>query len=113
MFENLYSQTSSSASGPGGAGMQFVFIIAIFIVFYFLLIRPQQKRAKELDKRRNELKKGDKIVTAGGIYATVSHIKDEGNIVVVEIADGVKVELVKATISQIIDDPAKTAEAKK
>ena len=78
----------------------FIPLIVIFVIFYFFLIRPQQKKAKDHQKMLNELKKDDKVITAGGIYGVVSQVK--GDTVDVKIAENVKIQLVKGTISTIL-----------
>ncbi len=75
-------------------------IVGIFAIFYFLMIRPQQKRQKELQRQIETLTKGDRFLTAGGIYATVIGIKD--NVVTAKIADEVKVEIAKTAISAVV-----------
>ena len=80
-----------------GAGIgQFIPLILIFVIFYFFLIRPQQKKVKEHKAMVESLKKGDKVVTSGGITGTISRVIDNDK-VEVEIAENVKVEIVKAT----------------
>ena len=81
-------------SGSGFA--QFVPLILIFVIFYFFLIRPQQKKVKEHKAMVESLKKGDKIVTSGGITGTISRVIDNDK-VEVEIADNVTVEVVRGT----------------
>ena len=81
-----------SGSGIG----QFIPLILIFIIFYFFLIRPQQKKVKEHKLMVENLKRGDKVVTSGGIVGTIERIID-GEKVEVLISDNVKVEVVKAT----------------
>ena len=81
-----------SGSGIG----QFIALILIFVIFYFFLIRPQQKKVKEHKTMVENLKRGDKVVTAGGIVGTVERIIDNDK-VEVEISNNVKVEIVKAT----------------
>lgn len=78
----------------------FLPLILIFVVFYFLLIRPQQKKVKEHKEMISKIKRGDKIVTAGGIYCKVSRVIDE-NQVEVEISNGVKVLISKPTITSV------------
>ncbi len=80
----------------------FLPLILIFIIFYFFLIRPQQRKSKEHQKMLNELKKDDKIITAGGIYGVVSQVK--GEIVEVKIAESVKVQVAKGSISAVIPE---------
>ena len=75
---------------------QFIPLILIFVIFYFFLIRPQQRKAKEHKKMVEELKRGDKIVTTGGILGTVERIIDNEK-VEVKISDNVNVEVVRAT----------------
>ena len=80
-----------------GSGIgQFVPLILIFVIFYFFLIRPQQKKVKEHKSMVESLKRGDKVITSGGITGTVERIIDNDT-VEVEIADNVKVEIVKTT----------------
>ena len=81
-----------SNSGIG----QFIPLILIFVIFYFFLIRPQQKKAKEHKTMVENLKRGDKVITSGGIVGRVERIIDNEK-VEVEIAENVKVEIVKAT----------------
>jgi preprotein translocase subunit YajC len=80
-----------------GSGIgQFIPLILIFVIFYFFLIRPQQKKVKEHKTMVEGLKRGDKVITSGGIIGTVERIIDNDK-VEVEIAESVKVEIVKAT----------------
>lgn len=87
-----------AAAGNPIAG--FLPLILIFVIFYFFMIRPQQKKAREHQKMLNELKKDDRVLTAGGIYATVVAVK--GDTVDVKIAENVKVQVVKSSISAVI-----------
>ncbi len=80
--------------------VQFFPWILIFAIFYFLLIRPQQKKAKEHQKMLNNLKRGDKVLTSGGIYGVVAGIKPD--IFELEVAEGVKIQLAKSAVSQIL-----------
>ena len=80
-----------------GSGIgQFIPLILIFVIFYFFLIRPQQKKVKEHKAMVENLKRGDKVITSGGITGRVERLIDNDT-VEVEIADNVKVEIVKAT----------------
>jgi len=80
-----------------GSGIgQFIPLILIFVIFYFFLIRPQQKKVKEHKSMVESLKRGDKVITSGGITGTIERIIDNDK-VEVEIAENVKVEIVKAT----------------
>ncbi|MFO7771079.1 MAG: preprotein translocase subunit YajC [Roseovarius gahaiensis] len=81
---------------------QFVPLILIFAIMYFLLIRPQQKRLKEHKAMVQALRRGDQIVTQGGLIGKVSKVKEEDE-VEVELADGVRVRVVKSTIAQVLN----------
>ena len=85
--------------GAGGGLMGFLPLILIFIIFYFLLIRPQQKRAKEQKAMLDNLKKGDKVVLSGGEYGVIEEVK--GNTIVVKIAENVKVKYGKAYVAAL------------
>lgn len=87
---------------------QLVPLILIFAIMYFLLIRPQQKKAKEHRAMVKALRRGDQVVTQGGVIGKVAKVKDE-NELEVEIADGVKVRVVQSTIVQVLNktEPAK------
>ena len=90
--------------GPGAAGgasafMNIVPLIFMFAIFYFLLIRPQQKKAKEHKALLESLKKGDKVVTAGGLHGKVTALDDK--IVTLEIANGVNVKFNKGFIANV------------
>ena len=77
-------------------------LIVIFVIFYFLLIRPQQKRAKEHKLMVANLRRGDKVITSGGILAKVTKV-GEGDEVEVEISQGVKVKMIRSTISTVME----------
>ena len=85
----------------GGAIAQFLPLILIFAIMYFLLIRPQQKKMKEHQAMVEAVRRGDQVVTQGGIIGKVSKVKEDGELEL-EIAEGVKVRVVKATIAQVL-----------
>lgn len=88
-----------SATGPGGMGaiQQFIPLILMFAIFYFLLIRPQQKKAKEHRALLDNIKKGDQVITAGGVHGKVASVDD--GIVGLEIATGVVIKITKSYIA--------------
>src|SRR5512139_1902632 len=88
-----------SGAGPSPFSMLLP-IVGMLLIFYFLMIRPQQKRQKEIQKMLTAIKKGDRIVTASGLYGTVAGVKDD--VVVVQIADNVKVEMVKSAVTAVV-----------
>ena len=85
----------------GKAIGQFIPLILIFVIFYFLLIRPQQKRIKEHKAMVEALTRGDNVVTAGGIVGKVSRIID-GDKAEIQISDNVTIQVIKSTISQVL-----------
>jgi len=80
---------------------QFLPLILIFAIMYFLLIRPQQKKMKEHQKMVQDLRRGDQVVTQGGLIGKVAKVKDD-NEIEVELAEGVKVRVVRSTIAQVL-----------
>ena len=101
-----YAQAADASSATSMFGT-FVPLIAIFGIMYFLMIRPQQKKAADAKAMLGALRRGDQVVLGGGIVGKVSKVGDD-NMVEVEIADGVKVKVVKSSISQVLSktDPA-------
>ncbi|MBW1892088.1 MAG: preprotein translocase subunit YajC [Deltaproteobacteria bacterium] len=90
---------AGAGQGGGGGFSAIVPLLLMFAIFYFLLIRPQQKKAKEHREMISNLKKGDRVVTSGGIHGRITSL-DEGT-VTVEIADKVKVKILRGNISVI------------
>lgn len=90
---------------PAGAGSvftSFMPLILIFVIFYFLLIRPQSKRAKEHKNMLDSLKKGDKVVTTGGIYGVIEAI--DGNTLTVKIAENVRIKTGRSAVAGLRTD---------
>jgi preprotein translocase subunit YajC len=83
---------------PGGSWQMPIFMGAIFIVMYFFMIRPQQKKAKEAKKRIEEMQKGDKVVTIAGIHGTINKINEDGTMLL-ETSPGSYLKIEKSTIS--------------
>ena len=81
-----------AAQGDGGMGM-IIMLIVMFAIMYFFMIRPQQKKQKEIQNFRNSIERGQQVVTAGGLYGTVKDIDDVNNILVIEVANGVRVRV--------------------
>ncbi|SLN59059.1 preprotein translocase subunit YajC [Pseudooctadecabacter jejudonensis] len=81
---------------------QFIPLILIFAIMYFLLIRPQQKKLKEHQAMVAALRRGDQVITQGGLIGKVSKVVDDGE-VVVELGEGMKVRVVRSTISQVLN----------
>jgi preprotein translocase subunit YajC len=120
LISNAYAQSASPAAEGGIAGLlggsplgQFLPLILIFVVFYFLMIRPQQQAAKQLKAKIAAVKKGDRVLTAGGILGVVTKSREGAAEVEVEIAPTVRVSVMKDTISNILNaTPAPANDAK-
>lgn len=95
-----------TAGGGGGTGNNpssfFIVMILIIIVMYFFMLRPQAKRQKEHKAMLASLEKGDKILTTGGIVGTIAGIRETDSILIVKIADNVKIELSRGSVAQVI-----------
>lgn len=98
-FLNQFFMMAPPQGDGGGAMINLVFLGAIFFVFYFFIIRPQTKRQKEIQTKVSEMKKGDKVVTSGGMIGTVSSIDDSS--VLLEIDTGVKARFQKGAITDV------------
>lgn len=100
-----------AAAGAAGGLEAFLPLILIFVVFYFMLIRPQQKRAKAHKELLAQLRRGDRVITSGGLMGTITKVVDDRE-VVLEIADGVKVRMLRSTVAEVISktEPAETKE---
>jgi len=99
LISPAYAQAAGAAT-QGDTLLTFLPMIAIFVVFYFLLIRPQQKKAKEAKAMLDALQKGDEVVTAGGILGRISRISDQ--YVTVEVASNTEVTVQRGAISQLL-----------
>jgi preprotein translocase subunit YajC len=116
LITSAYAQTSPAAGGTSDFQQQllgFAPFLLIILVFYFLLFRPQQQKAKELRQQQAALRRGDRIVTAGGLIGTIARVVNDEEIEV-QIAEGVKVRVVRSTISTVLarTEPAGAKDAK-
>jgi preprotein translocase subunit YajC len=91
----------AAAVPSGDMILQFVPFVLIFVIMWFLIIRPQQRRVKDHREMINNVRRGDTVVTSGGIVGKVTRVFEEANELEVEIADGVKVKLVRGMISEV------------
>ncbi len=96
-------QTAQAAQPQGGGWQMWIMLALIFVVMWFFMIRPQRKQQKELQNFRDSLKKGDKVVTVGGIYGTVCEIK-EGT-VLIEVDNNVKIRVSKNALVKDFTEP--------
>ena len=98
----LYAQGGQAAGGSPivSIGM----MVAIFAIFYFLLIRPQKKQQQKLQQSIASLKKGDKIIVSGGIVAEYVSDKEGGRVAIVKVAENTKIEIIKSSISAVVTE---------
>jgi len=106
MWSDAWAQTTGGSGGSSNPmlsiGLQLLQFAPIFLILYFLLIRPQQQKQKQMDVMIKALKKGDKVLTNGGIYGTVIGVEDAK--VVLRVAEDVKLEFAKSSVVQVIGD---------
>jgi len=96
-----YAQAGPATQGSGARMLfQLVLIVGFVLVFYFLLLRPQQKRQQAVQRMLKELKTGDRVLTSGGVFGQILGIKDD--VVVLKIADDVKVEVAKSAVTGVV-----------
>jgi preprotein translocase subunit YajC len=97
----LMGQPASSTGGQSNALITFIPLLLVFVVFYFFMIRPQMKKQKEMNNYRSSLKKGDKVITTGGIYGRVTEVKD--NYIMMDAGGDVKLKVDK---NALVKDPS-------
>lgn len=99
MWNLAFAQAAQTSSGPAGF-VSFIPLVLIFVIFYFLLIRPQQRKSKDHREMLDKLKKNDDVMTAGGMFGKVVSLTD--NVVTLEIAQNVRVRVSRPNISQLV-----------
>ena len=82
-------------------------IVAMIAIFYFMMIRPQSKKQKELKRQREAMQKGDKVITAGGIHGKIQDMKDGGNTLLIEVAPGVSIRVDKSSVYPVVEEQPK------
>ncbi|PLV63639.1 preprotein translocase subunit YajC [Brachyspira pilosicoli] len=100
----LYAQTTGGAQAGGSPLVSIGMMVAIFAIFYFLLIRPQKKQQQKLAQSIANLKKGDKIIVAGGIVAEYISDKEGGRVAIVKLGENTKIEIIKSSISAVVSE---------
>lgn len=100
MFTPAYAQSAASAGGSDLI-IQLVPFLLIFVIMYFLILRPQQRRAREHQDMMKSIRRNDTVVTAGGIIGKVTKVVEESNELEVEIADNVRVRVLRSTVSEV------------
>ena len=113
MTNIAYAMGTGGAGAAQGAGgfSSFIPLILMFVIFYFLLIRPQQKKAKEHREMINALKKGDRIVTTGGLHGRITAVGD--TVLTVEIAEKVRVKIARGNVGAVVNPSEAPQKGKK
>lgn len=112
-FENVayaMGQTGGTAGGQSNPLVAFMPLIILFVIFYFLLIRPQQKRAKEHKQMLGNLKRGDSVITGGGLYGRITGINEE--VLTLDLGNNIEVKVNRGYISTITDKKVVNSEKK-
>ena len=104
-----YAMGSGGAGGQGGSFGAFVPLILMFAIFYFLLIRPQQKKAKKHRELLESIQKGDQVMTGAGIFGTVNKVFDNKNYILLEIADKTVIKILKSQVGEVIKSKGEKA----
>jgi len=101
-LNTLLIAMAPSGSGGGGGGLVSTIIMfgAIFLIFYFMIIRPQQKRSKERDKMLSNIEKGDKIITSGGLHGTIAGIDEKT--VLIQVGDNIKMKFERSAVASVV-----------
>ncbi len=109
LFGSLVTEAFAQTGGGAASGgpqvnpiVTFAPFILIFVIFYFMLIRPQQKKAKQRQEMIQALKKGDRVITMGGLIGTVTNLGDK--IITIQVAEGVRVKVLRKNIEELKDD---------
>lgn len=107
MTERLFGllQTAPSPGGAAGGIIQFLPMIFIFVIFYFLLIAPMRKKQKKTQQMLAQLKKGDEVITGGGIFGRIAALDESRGFVVLQIADNVKIKVLRNAIAGLAAEP--------
>jgi preprotein translocase subunit YajC len=109
MIRAMFDVFQAAPTPAGGGLLAFAPMIFIFVIFYFLLIAPMRKKQKKAQEMLANLKKGDEVVTTGGIFGRIAAIDEERGFLVLEISSNVKVKVQRGAIAGLAADPEKTA----
>ena len=100
MYQLLIAMAPQGGDGGGGLVSTLIMFGAIFLIFYFMIIRPQQKKAKERDKLLSNLEKGDKVVTNGGIHGIIAGLEEKTALL--QVADNMKIKIERSAITTVL-----------
>ena len=106
MISTAYAQTSAAAAPVGGSLLGYLPLILVFVIFYFMVLRPQAKRYKEHMTLLQNLKRGDYVVTSGGLVGQITHVAE--TIVTLEVASGVEVKVSKPSVNALVEENNET-----
>jgi len=112
MANTVFPLLQAAPSSTGSLLTTFIPFGLVILIFYFLIIRPQNKKQKQMEKMLTSLKKGDKVVTIGGIHGVIQSVKDGGT-VVVKVDESCKLEFSRSAIASVVAEPAKDEKAGK
>ena len=101
MYQLIFAMAPQGGEGGGGLVSTLIMFGAIFLIFYFMIIRPQQKRSKEREKLLSNLEKGDKVITNGGIHGIIAGLEEKTALV--QVSDSVKLKVERSSITSVID----------
>ncbi len=104
-------QTAPAPGGATGGLIQFLPMIFIFVIFYFLLIAPMRKKQKKTQQMLSKLRKGDEVVTGGGIFGRITALDEERGFVILQIADNTKIKVLRSSIAGLAGEPETTSTA--
>ncbi len=102
-------QTTPASGGPAGGLLQFLPMVFIFVIFYFLLIAPMRKKQKKTQQMLSKLKKGDEIITGGGIFGRITALDEERGFVILQISDNTKIKVLRSAIGGLAGEPEATS----
>jgi preprotein translocase subunit YajC len=104
-------QTAPAPGGAAGGLIQFLPMVFIFVIFYFLLIAPMRKKQKKTQEMLSRLKKGDEVITSGGVFGRISALDEERGFVILQISDNTKIKVLRNAIAGMAGEPEAAATA--
>ena len=102
-------QTTPAPGGAAGGLIQFLPMIFIFVIFYFLLIAPMRKKQKKTQQMLSKLKKGDEVITGGGIFGRITALDEERGFVILQISDNTKIKVLRSAVAGLAGEPDTTS----
>jgi preprotein translocase subunit YajC len=108
---DLLQTAPASPGGAAGGLIQFLPMIFIFVIFYFLLIAPMRKKQKKTQEMLSKLKKGDEVITGGGIFGRITALDEERGFVILQISDNTKIKVLRSAVSGLAGEPETSSTA--